>query len=814
MSFSFKLLSHKDKLLRTHLRNVGEFSTYIIKGKQIKDKVLFSDISFLIGISHDFGKATSAFQKKLTEDYYSKYANHGFISSLFGYFLVKKFLKRKEKYEEYNYLPFIAWLVILRHHGNINNLRGYNGELSKLKNALEISTLKKQIEMLRENFEELKQIYGDFLEFSIIEDFFKLEIEPFMREIFKIGKSICREKNIKYYFYILFLYSVLLDADKIDASEIDHMPPRIQRIPPDIVDNYKKKKLIAENQSHINQLREKAYNEICSYLSKLNLNTNRILCINLPTGMGKTLSGITFAIKLRNKVKAKKDIIPKIIYSLPFLSIIDQNSEIIQDILQLIGKETIPSNLFLKHHYLADIEYVEEESDGQYNELELRQSLLLTEGWHSEIIITTFVQLFHSLITNKNRSARKFNNISNSIIILDEIQAIPHKYWLIINRFLKYLSHHLNCWIVLMTATMPLLFDKNETFNLIESPEMYFGSFDRVEFNFQLNKVGLDTFKKNLLKKILTEKDKNIMAVLNTINSCKEVYQFLKKELNKQKGVNSNSYIDQNGILIVQDLELINLSTHILPSYRLLKINNINKRKRRKIIITTQLIEAGVDISVDIIYRDFAPLDSLIQSAGRCNRNNSPIKGKVYVIYLIDENNRPFCSYIYHSTLLNITKEVIDNFRKKETESSFIYQASHKYYSLLRKRGTEDDSIKMIESLKLLNFKDTTNFQLIEEIGTNISVFVEINEKAKEIREQLERFILKDNIKPSNKSNLLLMFRNELNNNSLSIRCNKKIEEHVKRLPKLGKMENFRYINKKDLDKWYKLDTGFIIDKN
>ena len=184
------------------------------------------------------------------------------------------------------------------------------------------------------------------------------------------------------------------------------------------------------------------------------------------------------------------------------------------------------------------------------------------------------------------------------------------------------------------------------------------------------------------------------------------------------------------------------------------------------------------------------------------------------MIYLIDENNKPFCSYIYDSTLLNITKEVIDNFRKKETESSFTYRASHNYYSLLRKRGSEDDSIKIIESLKLLNFKDTTSFQLIEEIGTSISVFVEINQKAKKIRERLERFILNDNIKLSNKSNLLLMFRKELNNNSLSIRCNKKMEEQVKRLPKLGKMENFRYINKKDLDKWYKLDTGFIINKN
>lgn len=810
MSFSFKLLSHKNKLLKTHLRNVGKLSAHIIKAKQIKEKELFSDISFLIGISHDFGKATSAFQRKLTEDYYSKYANHGFISSLFGSFLVKNFLNRKEKYEEFNYLPFIAWLVILRHHGNINNLRGYNGELSKLKNALEVSTLKKQIKMLRENFEELKQIYRDFLGVDIIEDFFKLEIEPFMQEIFKIGKSICREKNIKYYFYILFLYSVLLDADKIDASEINHIPPRIQRIPQDIVDNYKKKMFKAENQSRINQLRENAYNEICSNLNNLNIDNNKIFCINLPTGMGKTLSGISFAIKLRKKVKAIKDFVPKIIYSLPFLSIIDQNSEVIQDILQFMGKEIIPSNLFLKHHYLSDIEYIGEERDENYNELELRQSLLLTEGWHSEIIITTFVQLFHSLITNNNRLARKFNNISNSIIILDEIQAISYKYWLIINRVLKYLSYHLNCWIILMTATMPLLFDKNEIFNLIESSEMYYGSFDRVEFNFQLNKLDLDTFKKKLLKKIFIEKDKNIMVVLNTINSCKKVYQFLKQELCEQKKVKTSEFIDQNGILIINDLELINLSTHILPSYRLLKINNINKRKRRKIIITTQLIEAGVDISVDIIYRDFAPLDSLIQTAGRCNRNNSPIKGKVYVIYLIDENSRPFCSYIYHSTLLNITKEVIDNFRKKEVEKSFIYKASHNYYSLLRKRGTEDDSIKIIESLKLLNFKDTTNFQLIEEIGTNISVFVEINEEAKAIREQLERFILKENIKPSNKSNLLLMFRKELNDNSLSIRCNKKMEEHVKRLPKLGKMENYRYINKKDLNKWYKLDTGFI----
>ena len=217
---------------------------------------------------------------------------------------------------------------------------------------------------------------------------------------------------------------------------------------------------------------------------------------------------------------------PRIIYSLPFLSIIDQNGAVINDVLSQLypSDSVVPSNLLLKHHHLSDIEFIE----SQVNEEELdivkdiNVALLLTESWHSEIIITTFIQFFHSIITNKNRAAIKFHNCINSIIILDEIQSIPHYYWDLINRVLTYLGNNYKCWIILMTATQPLIFTPTEIKSLINDRSKYFETINRVIFNFNLVKKGITQFREELLIQILQEEKRDILVVLNTINSCKK----------------------------------------------------------------------------------------------------------------------------------------------------------------------------------------------------------------------------------------------------------------------------------------------------
>ncbi len=814
MSHSFKLKSHPDRLLKEHLKNVGRLSRKILISKTVDNKDIFAEIAYLIGITHDFGKSTTYFQNWLENMEDSQYARHSFLSSLIGYFLVKEFLLNVKKLSEFWYLPGIAWIVINKHHSNLRDI--LNEEIKKLRDKEELEILKHQLnDIISNNLTEVIDIYNSLGCPTISKTINDLinNLEDLAQQIRKDIKKICKNSStsndLKYYFLILFFYSVLLDADKLDASGRINLPKR-EHISSDIVDEYKRKNF-GKPKREIDIIREKAYNEVISKVNDLDLTRERILSINLPTGCGKTLTGLSFALKLRERIKENFGFAPKIIYSLPFLSIIDQNVEIIEDVLRLkYGKyDEIPSNLLLIHHHLADISYKEIQND-DLNIEELNRSLLLTESWHSEIVVTTFVQLFHSLITNKNRAARKFHNIINSIIILDEIQSIPHKYWLLTNEVLKYLAYKFNCWIILMTATKPLIFRDKEIRELVTNPQEYFNTFNRVVFIFEMKEKSFDEFKREILNKILNKhKNKNILIVLNTINSCKELYEFLKEKLAAFYGIDKkNVKIDKDGIVNFSDLELINLSTHILPGYRLKRINRIRDKSnnKRKIVITTQLIEAGVDISADVIYRDFAPLDCLIQTAGRCNRNNESDKGCVNIVVLKDEK-KEFYKYIYDSTLIDATREVINLYDNKMVEEKdFVLDSVNEYYRVVLERGSKEDSIRILKSIIRLYLSGTIEFNLIEEKLPAISIFVEIDEVAGKIRKKMEEIF--ESKKGFERKLEIWSMKREINNYTIQVRYSEKIEGVILNLNPIGGLEDYRYIKKDELNKYYKLDTG------
>lgn len=818
MSFSFSLRSHPDKLLKDHLENVGQLSEGIVNRKYINHKDILSKVAYLIGVSHDFGKATTFFQKWLKDrEERTEKARHSFISSLLGYYLVKKYLYKSNRLMDFQYFPTIAWIVIRRHHGNIHNIRwgAFATEISVLSGSTGDIVRRQIKDIVENNFQEVEKIYQELVMDFDIHHFIK-EIENWNRFATEIKRDIiklCRVKDIRLFFDILFFYSVLLDADKLDASETG-IPLRIKDVERVMVDNYKESKF-GVGKSFIDQVREEAYKEVNNYIDKLNLKKERILAINLPTGMGKTLIGLSFSFGLRKRVENEFCFTPKIIYCLPFLSIIDQNGEVIENVLKVGGKRNyISSNLFLKHHHLADIVYKEEKNGEIEPVKDLNKSLLLMEGWNSEIIITTFVQFFHSLITNRNRAARKFHNILNSIIVLDEVQSIPHKYWLLIRESLKHLAEKYNNWIILMTATQPLIFEnEKEIKHLTKNRDKYFKVFDRVEFIFDLddngkfNEIEFDSFKNKIFDSLSKNDNLDLMVVLNTIDSCKKLYEFIKEKLAEKYKIDREKSIDDDGICDFPDLELINLSTNVLPSFRLKRISRIKDKRKRKIIISTQLIEAGVDISVDIIYRDMAPLDCIIQSAGRCNRNNEKMKGKVHVVLLRDRNGRKFHSYIYDPLLIDATQELIREFGKTVPEKEFVNEATKKYYRIINERASKDPSRIILDNIRKLNFADVAKFKLIGEKLPSISVFIEIDEKAEKVRKEVEKIILFE--KGFKKKEKLLEVRKKINEDTISVNYSRKTES-IESLPSLIG-ESFRYVPRNDLDRWYKLDTGFYI---
>jgi len=775
------LMSHPNKKLENHLKNVADFSYDVFNFLEIENKELFSNISFLIGLTHDFAKSTSFFQTYLSDHTKKENTQHSFLSAIFTYYVVKNYLDKNNINFESN-LSIISYIVVLAHHGNlkdITKLDDYNEKKVNSKMVL------KQIEDLKSSDDNLSKFYDDF---EI--DFFRFfdEFDEISEEITDELLIFSFEGNIDNYFYILLFYSSLLDADKMDASE----SKRINRenIPGDIVDIFKKNNL-RDSKDNINKTREEAYQEVNGNILNMDLN-ERILSIELPTGIGKTFTGVSAALKLKERINNELNFNPRIIYSLPFLTIVDQNSDTISSILNESSLKG--SNFLLNHNHLSDMNYKSNDLEN-YN---ISNSKILIEGWNSEIIVTTFIQFFYSIISNKNKSLRKFHNITNSIILLDEIQSLPYKYWEIINLFFKKLAYEYNCWIILMTATQPYIFKENEIKSLVDNVEYYFNKFDRVNYNFNLDSQNFEDFKKEFVDKISNDSKNDYLVVLNTINSSKELYEFIKDYYSV---MDYDIYLDDcNGICYIgDDIQLIYLSNNIIPKHRLEKINAIKESHRQSIVISTQLIEAGVDIDVDIIYRDLAPLDSLVQTAGRCNRSGNKEKGVVNVISLKNENGKSYSSFIYDSLLLNKTKEVLTSLNQI-SEKEFNLAAAKNYFKLIYNSGTQNDYlIKIIENLRFPEIP--SNFKLIEEDIQKVDVFVVINSEAKLLFEKYNDII--NNYKGFDRKNEFLKIKNKFYKYVISVD-----ETKIGSANNLCNDEIF-YIGENDVFRKYDLDTGF-----
>ncbi len=775
------LMSHPNKKLENHLKNVADFSYDVFNFLEIENKELFSNISFLIGLTHDFAKSTSFFQTYLSDHTKKENTQHSFLSAIFTYYVVKNYLDKNNINFESN-LSIISYIVVLAHHGNlkdITKLDDYNEKKINSKMVL------KQIEDLKSSDDNLSKFYDDF---EI--DFFRFfdEFDEISEEITDELLIFSFEGNIDNYFYILLFYSSLLDADKMDASE----SKRINRenIPGDIVDIFKKNNL-RDSKDNINKTREEAYQEVNGNILNMDLN-ERILSIELPTGIGKTFTGVSAALKLKERINNELNFNPRIIYSLPFLTIVDQNSDTISSILNESSLKG--SNFLLNHNHLSDMNY----KSNDLENYDISNSKILIEGWNSEIIVTTFIQFFYSIISNKNKSLRKFHNITNSIILLDEIQSLPYKYWKIINLFFKKLAYEYNCWIILMTATQPYIFKENEIKSLVDNVDYYFNKFDRVNYNFNLDSQNFEDFKKEFVDKISNDSKNDYLVVLNTINSSKELYEFIKDYYSV---MDYDIYLDDcNGICYIgDDIQLIYLSNNIIPKHRLEKINAIKESNRQSIVISTQLIEAGVDIDVDIIYRDLAPLDSLVQTAGRCNRSGNKEKGIVNVISLRNENGKSYSSFIYDSLLLNKTKEVLTSLNQI-SEKEFNLAAAKNYFKLIYNSGTQDDYlIKIIENLRFPEIP--SNFKLIEEDIQKVDVFVVINSEAKLLFEKYNDII--NNYKGFDRKNEFLKIKNKFYKYVISVD-----ETKIGSANNLCNDEIF-YIGENDVFRKYDLDIGF-----
>ncbi len=695
-----QIYAHSDgTTLEEHLYKTALTAQKLAQEKHISlfPKEILVRLATLVGATHDIGKATSFFQDYLTADTKKKspLQHHSLFSAIWTYYLAKQITDDP-------LLPFLCFVVVKRHHSDLMDIKA---ETSL--DETETETLKKQFAAL---YKDKLEIIFHHLSQKLNMPFLKLEPKVFPRYIEDIHlelsafrrrylRKLKKSDNLQLYLKLVLLYSLLLDADKTATVLKDEgMAEKRRHISEKVVLKYKKSAFKNAQQTFINRLRDLAFKEVGGCPISFG---ERFYCLNLPTGLGKTLIGLNFALKLRNKL-AHYGWTPRIIYALPFLSIIEQNYKIYQQVLSTEYK--IDSHFLLKHHHLTDITFHEKD-----REFDFDAAKILLEGWNAEIIVTTFIQLFHTLVGYKNRMLRKFHKLANAIIILDEVQTIPHKYWLVVKEILTSLATHLNTYILLCTATQPLIFPKGALKDTCEK-EKYFRQLDRITIYPRLTK-------KQTLEEFINQFSlvKQTLFIVNTINAAKTLFHLLQKKYPQEK--------------------IAYLTTHIIPKERLKRIEHI-KQGKYKLCVSTQLVEAGVDIDFPVVYRDLAPLDALIQSAGRCNRNAQE-KGVMYVLNLTTENKKRYAYQVYDPWLIDKTEKILA--RHSSISEADILMLINSYYKEVNQEKADEEAKALLKSLQTLHFdgeRETypvSTFRLIEEDYPKWEVFIEYDNEAKKL---------------------------------------------------------------------------------
>ena len=742
------LKSHPDKELLNHLRNVAINTKRKIANKNLNLSLLkkeeLTDLAYLIGVCHDFGKATTYFQEHLFGKTNAKLSNHGLISALLGYFLAEKLLG------EDSIFSISAYILIKRHHGDLDSpiepIYEFEPDVKKQLQNIEQNHKKETIELY-------KKLLTDY-DFDLLDAWYNLKnldfgdfIDDIEDKIFDFDEINGKDKGIELFLITNLLYSALIDSDKKDAAEVDNsyfagcLNEKVSVS--DYIEHCRKEDPEKfDPEKPINKQRNHFFQEIIN--NEKITPKNKIYTLTAPTGIGKTFGAFAFANKLKEKLGSKA----RIIYSLPFTSIIDQNHTELEKIIKFnlkVKYENAPTKYLLKHHYLAPMElenYKETKNENEKYENYL-DDLLLIEAWESANIVTTFIQLFYSTIGYKNSFLRKFHNIVNSIILLDEVQNIPGKYHKITGDVFRVLAERFNTYFLLMTATQPDIFSEEESVALVDYPK-YFSHqiFNRVNLHIVDNLKEMtiedfvDYFKSNF-------QIRSGLIVCNTKRSAIKIYQDIKNNFS-----NYHCY---------------SLTTYLTPKDRQDRIVEIGKRVKNQekvIVVSTQLIEAGVDLSFQEVYRDISPFDSVVQVAGRCNRNGEfENKGNTYLLQLTEGKKKP--SAIYDQKLLQNCKETIAN--SVLYESSDFLNLSKEYFM---KFDFEFESNRLLTAIKMLNYStETTNetpvkkFRLIKNIPDQDDLIIctekDAENKIQELQELLETLKKTDRDKQKEKFNLL-----------------------------------------------------------
>jgi CRISPR-associated endonuclease/helicase Cas3 len=637
--------------LEDHLKNVGD------RAGQFADCFGSRSWGEMAGKHHDLGKGVAEWQawlrrvNNVTDEFapfYSGHVNHAIHGAKWLY----HFSQETGKLLSY---------CIAGHHGGLPNWSGT--EQAALKSRLNYEIPRIPIAKGKPDFNET----------------FPFDVSEPLRFGYQVQ------------FFIRMIFSCLVDADYLDTEKaLDKTRSKFRSGYIPLIDLYSKfwkvfsQMRMSASKSHVNAQREIVLDD-CLKASTLKPG---LFSLTVPTGGGKTLSSLAFALEHAKFFKKSK-----IIYVIPFTSIIEQNASVFREIL---GEDAV-----LEHH----CNFIPDDSDWK--------TRLASENWDAPIIVTTNVQFFNSFYANKPSRCRKLHNVANSIVIFDEVQTIPVEKLRPCLEVLKELTLNYGVSAILCTATQPAI---------SHSEHFPAGLSDITEI---INDVpGLFRKLKRTTETFIGEIDETELAGrLSTYN------QFLCIVNTRQQALDLIH-------MLPDDESSFHLSALMYPLHRTRVLNKIRFRLKENLpcrVVSTQLIEAGVDVDFPVVFRMIAGMDSIAQAAGRCNREGKNDKGHVFIFKL--KNCIP---HGFFRQTAQTTEQLFEKFVGQFLEPNCIHEYFLNYYWINEDRMDSEGIVALCNTgyKGNIQFKDIALFQMIK--TATIPIIVALEDEAVDLVNQLD----------------------------------------------------------------------------
>ncbi len=635
----------------------------------------------ILGLLHDIGKYSEDFQKRINEN--GEKCDHSTAAAIF----LNSFYQ-SETDDFVKTMLKAMMLASLGHHGGLMDV--FSAEKDNLTERLSKLRLLNQVKgRARCILEEAGLLLSS--------PKFNSEAKNAIQSIVNNIKTYTNKDSDIIYFelslLVKFLHSCLIDADRLDTIKFEYGEEIIPKENWDEIERALDKKIASFPKNHLSEIR----NEIYSLCAEKGSEKSKLNSLKVQTGGGKTLSSFKFALK--NAAAGKH----RIIYVLPFISIIEQNAEVIRKVL---SENNLNPDILEESHssVVTDDDY----TDYDFVEEEKAKTYRLQSNWERQIVFTTMVGFLESVFGDGTQRIRRFHNLSHSVIIFDEIQSLPLKCTCMFNLLVRFLTEECNSTIVLCSATQPLLHKIGDSFEndsshsykkfQLKAPEQIVDKFypllERTELIFDKHGCTYEQISEKIISSL--DEVNNILVVVNTKKSANVLYSLLEK----------------------RKLKLYYLSTNLCPQHRADVIYAIKKSiadKEKFVCVSTQLIESGVDVDFERAFRFLAGIDSIIQTAGRCNREGNlkddkgiPIKGKVFIVDCREESLANL-EEIRKNKALTLSTFYDKNYIDDSSANNYYIR---KYYS----EAAVSQTLKFPVSLR---FIDTT---LVDLLSSNMKV--------------------------------------------------------------------------------------------